>query len=387
MESKNPSNTAGKPIKCKAAICKGPGEALVIEEIEVSTPKAWEARIKIICTSLCHSDLTLWKSKHGPSAVYPKILGHEAVGIVESVGDRVEELKVGDKVLPVFLSDCGACNDCKSSKSNMCSQFPLRGSPGMPRDGGSRFKDSSGSVVHHSLSVSSFSEYTVVDVVNLLKITSEVPVDKACLLSCGISTGISAAWKIAGVEKGSTVAIFGLGSVGLAVAEGARVRGASKIIGIDLNPSKFELGQKFGVTHFVNPKELSDKPVSQVIKEMTDGGADYCFECIGLASLMQDAVNSCRQGWGRTIILGLEMTGSPLSLNPHDILRGKTITGSMFGGVKAKTDIPIFAQKYLDKEVNLDDFITHEIGFEDINQAFDLLLQGQSLRCIVWMDK
>ncbi|CAL5385896.1 unnamed protein product [Camellia sinensis] len=345
-----------------AAVCRNPGEALVIEEIEVDPPKAFEVRIKILCTSLCHTDVTFWKLNVGTVAVFPRIFGHEAVGVVESVGENVEGVKKGDRVLPVFHPDCGECRDCKSPKSNCCSAFPLSHRIGMPRDGTSRFRDSNGEVLHHFLYVSSFAEYTVVDIADIVKINTLIPIDKACLLSCGVSTatainslmdvtlvtgekvskksrstcclkplatslalylsivpsglsflrrthlhpivlqpgasGVGAALKVAAVEEGSTVAIFGLGTVGLAVAEGARLLGASKIIGVDLNPEKFEIGgpswKKFGVTDFVNPTNCSEKSVAQVIKEMTDGGADYCFECIGLASLMPDAINSSR---------------------------------------------------------------------------------------------
>lgn len=245
-----------------------------------------------------------------------------------------------------------------------------------------------GEVVHHYLHVSSFSEYTVVDVTHVVKITHHLPVDKACLLSCGVSTGIGAVWKVADVEEGSTVAIFGLGTVGMAVAVAAKQRGASKIIGIDLNPEKFEIGKRFGITDFVNPSDCKEKEksVSEVIKEMTDGGADYCFECIGLASLMADAFNSSRDGWGKTIILGVEMHGSPLSLSPYGLLRGKTVTGSFFGGIKPKIDVPFLAKTYLDKKLNIDEFISHEVGLEDINKAFDYLLEGKSLRCIIRMN-
>lgn len=375
----------GKAIRCKAAVCRGSGEALQIEEVEVAPPKDWEVRIRVICTSLCHSDVTFWKMK-GPLAFFPRIFGHEAVGVVESVGEKVEEVKEGDWVIPVFLSDCQECVDCKSERSNNCSGYPFKVQPGM-RDGSSRFTDSKGQVLYNFLNVSSFSEYTVVDVINIVKINPCIPPEKACLLSCGVSTGIGAAWKVACVSAGSTVAIFGLGAVGLAVAEGARLHGASKIIGVDLNSEKFKIGNKFGFTDYINPKDCGDKPVSQVIKEMTNGGADYCFECVGLASLMNDAFSSCRPGWGKTIILGVEMHGAPLSVSAADILRGKTIAGSLFGGIKAKSDIPMLVKRYMDKELHLDDFITHELGFQQINQAFDLLLQGKSIRCIIWMDR
>jgi S-(hydroxymethyl)glutathione dehydrogenase/alcohol dehydrogenase len=381
-----PSSTEGKVIRCKAAVCRSPGAALIIEEIEVDPPKAYEVRLKILCSSLCHSDITFWKLSAGPMGVFPRIFGHEAVGVVESVGDKVQEMKQGDIVLPVFLPNCGECRECKSPKANTCSKFDFR-TPDMPRDGTSRFRDMNGEIVHHFFCVSSFAEYTVVDEAHLVKIGTEMPVDKACLLSCGVSTGLGAVWKVANVEEGSTVAIFGLGAVGLAVAEGARLRGASRIIGVDLNPAKFELGKKFGVSDFINPATCGEKSVSQVIKEMTDGGADYCFECIGLSSLVTEAFDSSREGWGKTVILGVEQHGTPVSVNCYDIMRGRSVIGSLFGGCKPKSDIPIFANKYLNKELNLDGFVTHQVSFKDINKAFDLLLQGKSLRCIIWMDK
>ncbi|XP_023644409.1 alcohol dehydrogenase-like 1 isoform X2 [Capsella rubella] len=348
-----PSSEA-KPIRCKAAICRNAGEALVIEDIYVDPPQAYEVRIKILCTSLCHTDLSFWKLDFGPLSRFPRILGHEAVGVVESIGENVDGFKQGDVVLPVFQPYCEECKDCKSSKTNWCE---------------------------------SFSEYTVVDIVHLVKISPEIPVDKAALLSCGVSTGIGGAWKVANVEEGSTVAVFGLGAVGLAVAEGARLRGAAKIIGIDTNPDKFDLGKKFGLTDFVNPTLCGEKKISEVIKEMTGGGVDYSFECVGLASLLNEAFISTRTGSGKTIMLGLEKHAAPISLGSFDLLRGRNICGSFFGGFKSKLDIPILVDHYLKMELNLDDFITHELNFQEINKAFDLLKEGKSLRCIIWMDK
>ncbi|KAL5074921.1 hypothetical protein RYX36_013905 [Vicia faba] len=377
----------GKPIRCKAAICRKSGEPLVIEEIELEPPKSWEVRIKILYTSLCHSDVTFWKmDPSSPAAMFPRILGHEAVGVVESVGEHVEEVKEGDLVVPVFQPNCGECIDCESPKSNICSKFGNGRIVNMPRDGTSRFRDMNGEVVHNLFGISSFSEYTVVDITNVVKISHDFPLDKACLLSCGVSTGVGAVWKVADVEKGSTVAVFGLGAVGLAVAVAAKQRGASTIIGVDLNEDKFEIGKRFGITDFVNPSTCKEKSISEVIKDMTNGGADYCFECIGLASLMAEAFNSSRDGWGKTVIIGVEMHGSPLTLSPYDIIRGKTITGSLLGGLKPKSDIPLLAQKYLDNELNLDGFITHEVDFNDINKAFEYLIQGKSIRCIIRMD-
>ncbi|XP_052150416.1 alcohol dehydrogenase-like 7 [Oryza glaberrima] len=375
-----------QPIRCKAAVCRAAGEPLAVEEIVVDPPKAHEVRIKIVCTSLCHSDVTFWRMQDFPG-VFPRIFGHEAFGVVESVGEHVEGFAAGDPVVPTFLGQCTECVDCASERSNVCSMYRFAVRPGMPRDGTARFRDRHGAPIHHFLGVSSFSEYTVVDANQVVRVDPAVPPATASLLSCGATTGVGAAWKLAKVEPGSSVAIFGLGAVGLAVAEGARICGASTIIGVDLNPEKHELGKKFGVTHFINPQELGDKPVSQAIIEMTDGGADYCFECIGLASVMSDAFRSSREGWGKTIILGVEMHGAPLSIPSLEILNGKCVMGSLFGGVKPKQDIPILADKYLNKELELDKFITHEVPLKDINTVFDLLLQGKSLRCTIWMDK
>lgn len=358
----------------------------MIEEILVAPPMAREVRIRIICTSLCHSDLTFWKMKD-PPGFFPRILGHEAIGVVESVGKDVNEVKEGDTVIPTFMADCGECKDCMSNKSNLCANFPFSVSPGMLRCGTSRFTDLNGEVIHHLLFVSSFTEYTVVDIVNVTKVDPAVPPNRACLLSCGVTTGVGAAWRTANVEKGSTVAIFGLGSIGLAVAEGARLCGASRIIGIDVNPDKFETAKTFGVTEFVNSRSLGDKSVSQVIIEMTDGGADYCFECVGMASLVQEAFTCCRQGWGKTIVLGVDKPGSVLNFSSYDVLhRGKTVMGSLFGGTKPKSDIPTLLKWYTDKKLDLDKFVTHEVGFEDINEAFNLLIEGKSLRCVIWMN-
>ncbi|KAG0480334.1 hypothetical protein HPP92_011192 [Vanilla planifolia] len=375
-----------KAIRCKAAVCRGNGEPLLIEDVVVAPPKAFEVRIKIICTSLCHSDLTFWRGQ-AFSQAFPRIFGHEAYGVVESVGEGVEEVAPGDAVVPTFLSNCGECRNCLSEKNNICTTVPFRVQPGMPRDGTLPITDAEGQPVGNFLGVSSFSEYTVVDIAQVAKVDVAIPPEKACLLSCGVSTGVGAAWKVAAVEEGSTVAIFGLGAVGLAVAEGSRRRGAAKIIGVDLNPEKFEIGKKFGLTDFVNPTEIGEKSLDEIIKEMTNGGADYCFECIGLASLMKDAFYSSRMGAGKTIILGVEMHGEPVSIESTRLLEGRCIMGSLFGGIKAKSDIPTLAKQYLNEELRLDGFITHEVGFKDINKAFDLLVQGKSIRCIIWMDQ
>nr|XP_007141579.1 hypothetical protein PHAVU_008G2078000g [Phaseolus vulgaris]ESW13573.1 hypothetical protein PHAVU_008G2078000g [Phaseolus vulgaris] len=386
MEHNLPTATEGQPLRCKAAICRKPGSPLSIEGIIVAPPLPREARIRVICTTLCHTDLTFWNLQVSPENS-PRILGHEAVGVVESVGEDVTEVTKGDVVIPIFLPDCGECIDCKSSKSNLCSKFPFEFSPWMPRDGTSRFKNLKGEIIHHFLCISSFSEYTVVDIAYLTKIDPTIPPNMACLLSCGVSVGVGAASITAGVEPGSTVAVFGLGSIGLAVAEGARLCGATKIIGVDVNPEKYEIGKKFGLTDFVHAGESEDKSVSQIIIEMTGGGADYCFECAGKASLMEEAYTSCRKGWGKTIVLGMDKP-SKLTLSCSELLvSGKSLKGCLFGGLKPKSHVPILIKRYMDKELNLDEFVTHEVQFEDINKAFDLLIEGNSLRCVIWMDK
>ncbi|KAJ4834310.1 hypothetical protein Tsubulata_014208 [Turnera subulata] len=370
-----------------SAIVRVPGERLVIEEIMVAPPNRHEVRIRIICTSLCHSDVTFWKMKEFP-AVFPTILGHEAIGVVESVGEDVDRVSEGDTVIPVFLADCEECSDCRSNKSNLCSNLPFKVSHGMPRDDTSRFTGLNGEVIHHFLSVSSFCEYTVVDIAHVTKVDPSAPPDVACLLSCGISTGVGAAWRTANVEAGSTVAIFGLGSIGLAVAEGARLCGATRIIGVDLNPEKLEISKKFGVTDFVGVGECGNKSVGQVINEMTDGGADYCFECVGSSSLVHEAYACCRKGWGKTVVLGVDKPEAQITLTHTDVLcNKKTLIGCLFGGLKPKSDIPILLKRYKDKELRLDEFITHEINFEEINKAFELLVEGKSLRCVIWMNR
>ncbi|OIW20421.1 hypothetical protein TanjilG_11120 [Lupinus angustifolius] len=368
MEIKLPTSSEGQPIRCKAAVARKPGEALVIEEIIVAPPKPHEVR--------------------DPPAFFPRILGHEAIGVVESIGKDVTGIMKGDVVIPIFLPDCHECIDCRSSKSNICTNFPFEVSPWMLRDGTSRFTDLNGEIIYHFMSISSFSEYTVVDIANVMKIDPEIPPNRACLLTCGIAAGIGAAWRRAGVEPGSTVAIFGLGYVGLAVVEGARLCGATRIIGVDVNPEKNEIGKKFGLTDFVNPRECGKKPVSQVIIEITGGGADYCFECVGIESLVHEAYASCRKGWGKTIVLGLCKVGARLSLSSSEVLHdGKTLMGALFGGLKPKSHVPILLKRYMDKELQLDEFVTHEVEFKDVNKAFDLLKNGKCLQCVIWMDK
>ncbi|KAK1678640.1 hypothetical protein QYE76_039488 [Lolium multiflorum] len=337
-----------------AAVSKVAGQLLEMEEVEVAPPRAHEVRIRILCTSLCHTDVTFWRMKDFP-AMYPSILGHEAAGVVESVGDGVVEVAVGDMVVPVFSAQCGDCPDCLSDRSNICSGLPDR--PGMPRDGTTRFSyPATGEPIHNFISVSSFTEYTVVDVAHVVRLEPGVSPAMACLLSCGVSTGVGAAWKVAAVEPGSSVAVFSRRrwASDWQVAQGCRMRGAKRIVGVDLNPEKRVIGKRLGVTDFINPNDIGGKSVSE--------------------------------GWGKTIVLGLASGAATIGIPWHDILRGRSVVGSLFGGLKPKTDIPILAQKYLDKELELEEFVTHDMGFDEINTAFELLTQGKCLDPVHHLD-
>jgi len=381
MEDQSP-----KPIRCKAAVCRGAGEPLTIEEIVVDPPKAYEVRVKVICTSLCHTDITFWRGNVSPA--FPRILGHEAYGVVESVGEHVEGLAAGDAVVPTIVGQCGHCTTCLSEDSNRCEGVPTILGPGMRRDGTGRFWDPQGNPVHDLLAVSTFSQYTVIDVSQLSKLDPAVPPKLGCLISCGGATGVGAAWKVARLKPGSSVAIFGLGAVGLSVAQGAKMCGASKIIGVDLNPDKEKFGKAFGVTDFVNPSKLDkNNSISGVIKEMSGGGVDCSFECIGVPSVMAEAFRSTKKGNSKTIVLGVGKDNAEVRLPAQDLLYGKSIMGSSLGGLKPKIHIPILAKKCMNKELELDGLATHEVGLREINTAFDLLLQGKGLRCIIWMDK
>ncbi|ONK71674.1 uncharacterized protein A4U43_C04F11180 [Asparagus officinalis] len=364
------------------AVVWGPGEPFVIQEVQVDPPKAMEVRVRILFTSICHTDLSAWLGQCEAQRAYPRILGHEASGIVESVGEGVEDLKEGDSVVPIFNGECQNCAYCRSGKTNLCGEFRVNPfSSVMKRDGKTRFFATDGNgerrPIHHFLNTSTFTEYTVLDSACCVKIDSRAPLNRMCLLSCGVSTGVGAAWNTANVQKGSTVAIFGLGSIGLAVAEGARLRGASKIIGVDINPQKFVKGKDMGVTDFVNPKDC-DKPVHKVISEMTKGGVDFSFECAGNLDVL-------REGWGLTVILGIHPSPKLLPLHPMELFDGRRIVGCVFGDFKGKSQLPGFVDKCMSGEINInfDGFITHELPFAEISQAFELLQQGKSLRCLL----
>ncbi|KAL2547714.1 Alcohol dehydrogenase-like 3 [Forsythia ovata] len=367
----------------EAAVAYGPGESLVIEEIVVDPPQKMEVRIKILFTSICHTDLSAWQGRNEAQQAYPRILGHEAAGIVESVGEGVMDLKSGDHVVPIFNGECGHCIYCKSENTNLCEKFrvnPLRSV--MVNDGKCRFSTKDGKPIFHFLNTSTFSEYTVLDSACAVKIDPKAPLNKMALLSCCISTGVGAVWNTAKVKPGSSVAVFGLGAVGLAVVEGARAIGASKIIGVDVNPDKLAKGQTIGITDFINPK-LIDKPVHEKVNDIIEGGVDYSFECAGNLDVLREAFLSTHDGWGLVVVLGVHPSPRLLPLHPMELFDGRKIVASTFGDFKGKSQLPEFAKTCMHGVVKLDEFITHELPFEKINDAFQLLIEGKSLRCLL----
>ncbi|XP_021768885.1 alcohol dehydrogenase-like 6 [Chenopodium quinoa] len=376
-------NRSSQVITCKAAVAWGPGKELVIEEVEVSPPQPNEIRIKVVCTSLCRSDVTAWQSQAIP--IFPRIFGHEASGIVESVGQGVTEFQEGDHVLTLFTGECMTCRHCLSSQSNMCQVLGLERKGVMHSDQKTRFSIR-GEPVFHYCAVSSFSEYTVVHSGCAVKVRPDVPLDKLCLFSCGVAAGLGAAWKVADISKQSTVVIFGLGTVGLSVALGAKLRGASQIIGVDINPDKFEKARLFGITDVVNPAD-HEEPINQVIKRMTSGGADYAFECVGDTGTVTTALLSCCDGWGLTVTLGVPKVDPEVKAHYGLLLSGRTLKGTLIGGWKPKSDIPKLVDMYIRKEIPVDQFITHNLQFEDINKAFNLMIDGNCLRCVIHMPK
>jgi len=376
--------TAGKVIKCKAAVAWEAGKPLSIEEVEVAPPQAMEVRVKILFTSLCHTDVFFWEAKV-QKPLFPRIFGHEAGGIVESVGEGVTDVAPGDHVLPVFTGECKECRHCKSAESNMCDLLRINTDRGvMIGDGKSRFSIG-GKPIYHFVGTSTFSEYTVMHVGCVAKINPEAPLDKVCVLSCGISTGLGASINVAKPPKGSTVAIFGLGAVGLAAAEGARIAGASRIIGVDLNANRFEEARKFGCTEFVNPKDHT-KPVQEVLAEMTDGGVDRSVECTGNINAMIQAFECVHDGWGVAVLVGVPHKDAEFKTHPMNFLNERTLKGTFFGNFKPRTDLPNVVEMYMKKELEVEKFITHSVTFSEINKAFDLMAKGEGIRCIIRME-
>ncbi len=371
-------------IKSRAAIATAAGSPLSIEEVDVEGPKAGEVLVKIVATGVCHTDaFTL--SGEDPEGLFPAILGHEGGGIVMEVGEGVTSVAEGDHVIPLYTPECRKCKFCLSGKTNLCQSIRTTQGKGVMPDGTSRFSIG-GEPIFHYMGTSTFSEYTVVPEIALAKIDPSAPLDKACLLGCGVTTGIGAVLNTAKVEPGATVAVFGLGGIGLSAIIGAVMAKASRIIAIDVNPSKFDIAASFGATDTINPNDY-DKPIQEVIVDLTDGGVDYSFECIGNVNVMRSALECCHKGWGESIIIGVAGAGQEISTRPFQLVTGRVWRGTAFGGVKGRSDLPGFVDKFMQGDIPLQEFVTHTMPLNDINTAFDLMHEGKSIRSVVLFDQ
>ena len=367
-------------MKSRAAIAWEAGAPLVIEEIDVAGPKAGEVLVRMVASGVCHTDaFTL--SGDDPEGLFPVILGHEGGGVVEEIGKGVTSVAVGDHVIPLYTAECRKCKFCLSGKTNLCSAVRTTQGQGVMPDGTSRFCRK-GMMLHHYMGTSTFSEYSVIAEVSLAKISKSAPLDKVCLLGCGVTTGIGAVTRTAKVEAGASVAIFGLGGIGLSVVQGAVLANAGRIIAIDINEDKFEMARQLGATDCINPKNYSD-PIQDVIVDLTDGGVDYSFECIGNVNLMRSALECCHKGWGESIIIGVAGAGQEIATRPFQLVTGRVWRGTAFGGVKGRTELPGMVDQYMNGEIKLDEFITYQMDLEDINKAFEYMHQGKSIRSVV----
>ncbi|XP_013778838.1 alcohol dehydrogenase class-3-like [Limulus polyphemus] len=376
---------AGKPIKCRAAVAWEAGKPLSIETIEVAPPKSKEVRVKIEATGVCHTDLHM-KNGVDPGvtaakANFPCILGHEGAGVVESVGNEVTKVKPGDHVIPLWLPECGECPTCRRPDSNICSQLSDSQARGVMPDGTTRFS-CKGKQIHHFMGTSTFSEYTVLPDIAVVKVNPKAAMTDICLIGCGFTTGYGAAANSAKVKPGSTTAVWGLGGVGLSAIVGCKDSGASRIIGIDLNPDKFEKAKHFGCTECLNPADF-DRPIEEVLHEMTGGGVDFTFECIGNVKTMRSAFEASHPVWGVTMIVGVATADDQLVFPPYKLLLGRTLKGSFFGGYKSNVGIPQLVDSYLEGRLPVAELITHTMAFEEINKAFDLMIEGKSIRSVV----
>lgn len=367
-------------MKSRAAIAWEAGQPLTLEEVDVAGPKKGEVLVRIVATGVCHTDAYTLSGKD-PEGFFPRILGHEGGGIVEAVGEGVTTLAEGDHVIPLYTAECGECKFCQSGKTNLCGAIRSTQGEGLMPDGTSRFT-CRGETIYHYMGTSTFSEYTVVPEIALAKVNKEAPLDKVCLLGCGVTTGIGAVFNTAKVQEGDTVAVFGLGAIGLSVIQGAKMANAGRIIAIDINPDKFEFAQQLGATDCVNPKEY-DAPIQEVIVDMTDGGVEHSFECIGNTEIMRSALECCHKGWGESTIIGVAGAGETIETRPFQLVTGRVWRGSAFGGVKGRTQLPGYVDRYMSGEINIDDFVTHDLKFEQINEAFELLHEGKAIRSVL----
>jgi len=368
-------------MKTQAAVAWEAGKPLSVEQIDIEGPKTGEVLVRMVATGVCHTDAyTL--SGSDPEGAFPAILGHEGGGIVEDIGPGVETLHLGDHVIPLYTPECRACKFCRSGKTNLCQAIRATQGRGLMPDGTSRFS-SGGKQILHFMGTSTFSEYTVLPEIAVARISKEAPLEKVCLLGCGITTGIGAVLNTAKVEPGSTVAVFGLGGVGLSVIQGAVMAKAERIIAVDVNPGKEEMARKLGATDFVNPKDHS-QPIQEVIVEMTGGGVDYSFEAVGNVDLMRAALECCHKGWGESTIIGVAGSGQEIRTRPFQLVTGRVWRGSAFGGVRGRSELPGFVDRYMTGEIKVDEMITHTMGLAEINRAFDLMHEGESIRSVVY---
>jgi len=366
-------------MKTRAAVAWKAGQPLTIEEVDVAGPRAGEVLVELKATGICHTDYyTL--SGADPEGLFPAILGHEGAGVVLECGAGVTTLKPGDHVIPLYTPECRQCKFCLSRKTNLCQLIRGTQGKGLMPDASSRFSIGGKPILHY-MGTSTFAQHTVVPEIALAKIRPDAPFDKVCYIGCGVTTGIGAVLFTAKVEAGANVVVFGLGGIGLNVIQGAKMVGADKIIGVDINPARKEMAHKFGMTHFVNPKDV-DNVVVHII-QLTDGGADYSFECIGNTKVMRQALECTHKGWGRSIIIGVAEAGAEISTRPFQLVTGRKWEGSAFGGARGRTDVPKIVDWYMDGKINIDDLITHRLKLEDINQGFELMKRGESIRSVV----
>jgi S-(hydroxymethyl)glutathione dehydrogenase/alcohol dehydrogenase len=369
-----------KMIKTRAAVAWGPGQPLKIEEVDLMPPQKGEVLVRIVATGVCHTDAyTL--SGQDSEGKFPCILGHEGGGVVEAIGEGVTSVAVGDHVIPLYTPECGKCKFCLSGKTNLCQAIRATQGQGLMPDGTTRFSKD-GQPIYHYMGTSTFSEYTVLPEISLAKINKAAPLEKVCLLGCGVTTGMGAVMNTAKVKEGDTVAVFGLGGIGLSAIIGAVMAKASRIIAIDINESKFDIARQLGATDVINPKNF-DKPIQDVIVEMTDGGVDFSFECIGNVNVMRSALECCHKGWGESVIIGVAPAGAEISTRPFQLVTGRVWRGTAFGGVKGRSELPDYVERYLKGEFELDTFITHTMPLEQINDAFDLMHEGKSIRTVI----
>jgi S-(hydroxymethyl)glutathione dehydrogenase / alcohol dehydrogenase len=367
-------------MKTRAAVAFEAKRPLEIVEVDLEGPKAGEVLVELIATGVCHTD-EFTRSGGDPEGLFPAIFGHEGAGIVRELGAGVTSLAVGDHVIPLYTPECRQCKSCLSRKTNLCTAIRATQGKGLMPDGTSRFSYK-GKLVHHYMGCSTFAQHTVLPEIALAKVRTDAPFDKICYLGCGVTTGIGAVLFTAKVEAGANVVVFGLGGIGLNVIQGARMVGANQIIGVDINPAREAIGKQFGMTHFVNPKAITGDVVAHLV-ELTGGGADYSFECVGDVKLMRQALECCHRGWGTSVIIGVAGSGQEIATRPFQLVTGRTWKGTAFGGARGRTDVPRFVDWYMDKKIEIDPLITHKLPLERINEAFDLMHAGTSIRAVV----